>query len=303
MNETKLPTGTINKFIEEKTLMEPPWIAFPSYGRYSLGWRMGAGESYLMAFFKWRSQLSDEDKRVYESLFPPPITMYDYWTPGDGEDLSSAAEFARSNLFTYRWELSGSTKYSKKWLEEKVKSNDDLKFKFYQNSFKPKHKQYELLSTWCPVKFPASCAYEEETMHSVEEYLLYCKALISRRKGLIKAVSFNMGYRDDLLKIKPKVDEFQSKTWDKMYPGMLALANYFKFAYDDFLREVLLSTGDDILVCLDKDLKLGCKIQVDKENGKAILIGENLLGFAIMNARDEIRKIYGNIELCANSKW
>ncbi|MBQ2988854.1 MAG: hypothetical protein IJD59_07105 [Clostridia bacterium] len=50
MTKDTLPQGAIEHFIREKTLMPPPFLAFPSYGRYSMGWRMGSGEGYVIKF-------------------------------------------------------------------------------------------------------------------------------------------------------------------------------------------------------------------------------------------------------------
>ncbi|REK71196.1 NADAR family protein [Paenibacillus paeoniae] len=38
----------------------PQWIAFPDYPPFSMGWRMGAGEDYIMYLSEWRGKQSPE---------------------------------------------------------------------------------------------------------------------------------------------------------------------------------------------------------------------------------------------------
>ncbi len=62
-----------------------------------------------------------------------------------------------------------------------------------------------------------------------------------------------------------------------------------------------MSCEEDVFFCMDpEDPVLGCQIVTDPTTGEQSIVGENLLGFAIMNVREEIRKIYGNLPLCEN---
>ncbi|TQV65946.1 hypothetical protein [Aliiroseovarius halocynthiae] len=45
--------------------LAPPWTEFPNYSPTSMGWRMGAGETYLDYFRDWFSTLSEEDRQTY----------------------------------------------------------------------------------------------------------------------------------------------------------------------------------------------------------------------------------------------
>lgn len=48
--------------------MKPPWQAFPTYERYSIGWRMGSGESYLMEYWKFLDELPEDRASRLEYL-------------------------------------------------------------------------------------------------------------------------------------------------------------------------------------------------------------------------------------------
>ena len=52
--------------------MEPPWVRYPHIPFRSIGWRMGGGEDYWMAFLTWIRGLSDERFETYRSAHPEP---------------------------------------------------------------------------------------------------------------------------------------------------------------------------------------------------------------------------------------
>lgn len=56
-----------------------PWIAYPYIERYSIGWRMGVGESYIMEWSDWYEGLDAKEQKEYQCLFPEPITWKGYW--------------------------------------------------------------------------------------------------------------------------------------------------------------------------------------------------------------------------------
>ncbi|KXX66906.1 hypothetical protein [Flammeovirga sp. SJP92] len=52
----------------------PPWVYGPNYHPYSIGWRMGGGESHLMILWEWLSQqnFSFDDRLKYLQKYPNP---------------------------------------------------------------------------------------------------------------------------------------------------------------------------------------------------------------------------------------
>ncbi|WP_421791680.1 hypothetical protein [Hyphobacterium sp.] len=59
--------------------MEPPWKACPDIPRHSIGWRMGGGDGYAIAFGEWISSLSDEEFAEYVSENPEPGEWSGYY--------------------------------------------------------------------------------------------------------------------------------------------------------------------------------------------------------------------------------
>lgn len=52
----------------------PHWVIFPDTHPYSIGWRMGAGETFVMVFGNWWEDNfeSEEEKIQFFLKYPPP---------------------------------------------------------------------------------------------------------------------------------------------------------------------------------------------------------------------------------------
>jgi len=57
---------------EKESLPDPPWKVFPKLERGSMGWRMGAGEDYIIGFREWFSDLEEKKKSYYSFIHPEP---------------------------------------------------------------------------------------------------------------------------------------------------------------------------------------------------------------------------------------
>ncbi|MEP6344083.1 MAG: hypothetical protein ABJ275_12290 [Maricaulaceae bacterium] len=51
---------------------EPPWVAFPDCSQGSMGFRMGAGEDYIMQFKKWYKAADNATIFRYKNKNPEP---------------------------------------------------------------------------------------------------------------------------------------------------------------------------------------------------------------------------------------
>ena len=63
------------KWEEEYGEVPPPWVFRPEGHPYSIGWRMGAGESFLMVFWQWWEQKSPTETEAlayFKKYNPPP---------------------------------------------------------------------------------------------------------------------------------------------------------------------------------------------------------------------------------------
>lgn len=77
--------------------LEPPWARFPWISRYSIGWRMGMGESYSMLWSDFAEKITTPDEALaYLRRHPPaPRTWADtvaHWLGQIERDRAEAAE-------------------------------------------------------------------------------------------------------------------------------------------------------------------------------------------------------------------
>jgi hypothetical protein len=57
----------------------PPWKKYPEIHRFSIGWRMGYGEDYMIEWIEYYSKLSEEKKETYKRKFPTPIMWLGFY--------------------------------------------------------------------------------------------------------------------------------------------------------------------------------------------------------------------------------
>ena len=92
-----------------------------------------------------------------------------------------------------------------------------------------------------------------------------------------------------------KVQNFDQNLWNKVKYSIVLNGNYFKFTQNCDMRKFLLSTGDKILVeasPLDTIWGIGLSEKNETSRNPNSWRGENLLGFALMEVRDELRSVY-----------
>ncbi|MBE5810631.1 MAG: NADAR family protein [Clostridiales bacterium] len=89
-----------------------------------------------------------------------------------------------------------------------------------------------------------------------------------------------------------KVQGFQEDAWNEIKYALIVAGNYSKFSQNVPLREFLLSTGDAVLVeasPYDRIWGIGLPASDPLALEPASWRGQNLLGFALMEVRDQIR--------------
>jgi ribA/ribD-fused uncharacterized protein len=97
-----------------------------------------------------------------------------------------------------------------------------------------------------------------------------------------------------------QVRGFRAEAWDTARHSIVLAGTWAKFTQDRALREFLLSTGDDVLVeasPLGTIWGIGLGVNNPRAADPRTWRGHNLLGFALMEVRDEIRRVYANADL------
>ena len=126
---------------------------------------------------------------------------------------------------------------------------------------------------------------------SMEQYMMYKKAIVFNDNKIAKAILETT----DVSKIKAlerQVSNYNDTYWNGVRQNIVYKGLLEKFSQNKDLKKRLLNTGNDILAeCAVQDKIWGIGLSIkdvnrwDMEKWR----GENLLGFALMLVREELR--------------
>lgn len=147
---------------------------------------------------------------------------------------------------------------------------------------------YGFLSNW----YLSDFTVDGIKFSSMEQYMMYQKAVVFKDKDIASQILKT----NDVARIKAfgkQVSNYNDTVWNGMrqiviYKGLLE-----KFRQNEKLKKALLDTGDDILAeCAvsDKIWGIGLSMKDSNRNDIKSWKGQNLLGFALMLVRSELRK-------------
>lgn len=147
---------------------------------------------------------------------------------------------------------------------------------------------YGFLSNW----YLSDFTVDGIKFSSMEQYMMYQKAVVFKDKDIASQILKT----NDVARIKDfgrQVSNYNDSVWNGMrqiviYKGLLE-----KFRQNEKLKKALLDTGDDILAeCAVSDMIWGIGLSMKDSNKNDIKRwkGQNLLGFALMLVRNELRE-------------
>lgn len=140
------------------------------------------------------------------------------------------------------------------------------------------------LSQWYQCPF----VVEGQYYNCAEQYMMAEKARIFGDEEIHQQILAEYSQMA-VKKLGRKVRDYDDEVWKEKRFDVVVKGNIAKFSQNEKLLDSLLSTGDKILVeASPKDTFWG--IGLDESSSEAIQprkwIGENLLGFALMEVRD-----------------
>lgn len=285
-----------NKLMNKK-LLSPPWIAYPEIERYSIGWRMGSGEAYLDKWGAWFDALDNAEQEEYQLLFPEPITWKGYW-----EDEDTGIYYEKDEYFLQFWRENGAYKYSL----ETLRALHNTGKKMHYNLFWGHQPSADgsitksCFSQWWMADF----RYMNKTYCCMEQFMMANKAMVFG-DAETKEEIMNCHDPKEIKALGRKVKGFDDTVWNKVKYSIVLNGNFLKFSQNPKLREFLLSTGEDILVeASPYDAVWGIRMSAKDENAENPMKwgGQNLLGFALMEVRDEIRRVWENAGSCEKNE-
>ena len=149
------------------------------------------------------------------------------------------------------------------------------------------YEEYGFLSNWYLTYFKVGSM----EFTSMEQYMMFAKAKLFGDKEIMEKIMAT----DDVAEIKKlgrQVHNYDDNIWSgirqlAVYKGLLE-----KFRQNEELREKLFATGDATLVeCSPSDKIWGIGLSVDSKDVQNMhkWNGSNLLGFTLMQVRDDLR--------------
>ena len=276
------------KYTIEKP-MPPLWLMYPAISRYSIGWRMGYGESYRYDLGDWLKTLKEEEKKEYRKLFPLPKLWRGWYSDEVKEEDEENFYFSNDNTYIEFWRENGKPEYSPVSLRGKKN-----KYIFFWGHTPSKDEEIKksCFSQWWKSEFWV----DVDNYCCMEQYMMSEKARLFGDEEIREKIMKSADPRE-IKALGRLVKNFDDSLWNRVKYSIVLTGNYYKFMQNEELKKFLLSTGDKVLVeASPYDRVWGIGMGASNENIEKpeMWRGENLLGFALMEVRDEIRNICQN---------
>lgn len=170
---------------------------------------------------------------------------------------------------------------NKKTIIEKYNRGEDLSFVYFWKTKSP-------FSNWYPVPF------KDEVIDywCTEQYMMAQKALLFKDLDTYHRIMSSKDQRN-IKNLGRQVRGFDQEIWDKNKISIVIRGNFLKFQQNYSLRRILLDTKDKILVeASPYDCIWGVGLAEEDEQIKNPnnWRGENLLGEALMEVREQLKK-------------
>ena len=178
-------------------------------------------------------------------------------------------------------------KYS---VENLIQENRDWHkddFIFFWGHKKGKKIGKTCFSQWYEIEFEV----DGHRYNCAEQYMMAQKAWIFKDYEIFGKILDSTDPKE-IKALGREVKNFDSKIWNQHKFGIVVKGNLAKFGHNPELKDFLLSTGNKIIVeasPYDKVWGIGMKDGTHGIDNPGNWKGENLLGFALMEVRDELR--------------
>lgn len=275
----------------QKTEMLPLWLEYPWMSQCSIGWRMGAGEDYRYKLFDWYDALPEEERRAWDEKFPQPK----FWLDLEKEEDSDESRcFSNENHFVVFWERDGKPRYSVDTLKERRKKGEPMSFLFFWGHHPAADGRItqSCLSQWWKSDF----RIDTDEYCCMEQYMMAEKARLFGDEENLEKIMASADPKT-IKSLGRKVRNFDADVWDRYKYSIVLNGNYQKFIQNPKLLNYLFSTGEQVLVeasPLDTVWGIGMSRTTPGVEDPGNWNGQNLLGFALTEVREELRRVCKN---------
>lgn len=179
-------------------------------------------------------------------------------------------------------------KYTIQNIKERFQKKERIKFLFFWGHTVKDEITKSCFSQWFPVRFE-----EDNIMYkTAEHYMMAGKARLFNDPETLEKI-LQSATPNQAKTLGRKVKNFDPKLWDEHKYQIVKNGNLLKFSQNQKFKEFLLSTGDKVLVetsPYDKIWGIGMLETDQRAENPLLWNGQNLLGFALMEVRDELRR-------------
>lgn len=181
-------------------------------------------------------------------------------------------------------------KYTRESLEARYNAGEALNvIAFWGHTPHPYRITKACFSQWYDCRFEV----DGVLYHTTEQFMMAQKAILFGDEATLALIMAAEQPRD-YKALGRKVQHFDAEKWDAAKYGIVVRGNLAKFSQNPELFDFLDSTGDSVLVeGSPYDSIWGVQLALDdpRIQNPNEWRGENLLGLALMEVRDELRRI------------
>jgi len=180
--------------------------------------------------------------------------------------------------------------FDRKWLIEQYPDHQDIPFLFFYGHQPSADGSItkSCFSQWWVAPFEV----EGVVYRTAEHWMMAGKAELFHDNDTLQKI-LACGTPEEVKELGRLVQHFDPAAWDRHKFDLVVRGSYQKFAQNAALKEFLLNTGDKVLVeasPVDRIWGIGMKRDDPAAGNPSLWKGDNLLGFALMEARAKLRE-------------
>ncbi|PQA94734.1 hypothetical protein B0A69_09810 [Chryseobacterium shigense] len=179
-------------------------------------------------------------------------------------------------------------KYTLQHMMKRFQENQSPEFLFFWGHTVKDQITKSCFSQWFPLQFEENGSIYK----TAEHYMMAGKAKLFNDQDILEKI-VKTETPDKAKSLGRKVKNFDPKLWDAHKYEIVKNANLLKFSQNSKFKDFLLSTDDKVLIeasPYDRIWGIGMLETDSRAKDPALWNGENLLGFALMEVRDELRR-------------